>query len=143
MISGFFAPNILPQPLIRVAVRAEALRPEWVLVPFSVDTGAALTCIHAVDAIRQFGMTPASLDPTTWPSPTLLGGIGGGLSYMECPASYGFYRDDGEWEIIDRTLRVGELRSQGTPALLGWDLLRHFRLTLHGNSPSVTLERLW
>ena len=63
MISGYFDPTILPQPVLTVAVRIAAVHPEFQLVNFIVDTGAAITCIHAVDAMRLFGMSPAGLDP--------------------------------------------------------------------------------
>ncbi len=141
MISGYFTPY-MPQPFIAVAVQVPSVRPEWVLIPFVIDTGAAITCIHAVDAIRHLGMTPAGLDPTTWASTSPIGGIGGGLNYLELPANYGFQRDDVAWETFSETIRIGELRSQGTPALLGWDFLRYFELRVHGGSQTVTLERL-
>lgn len=142
MITGYFLPHILPQPLVQVVVHIDGHQPEWAPVPFVVDTGAAVTCIHALDAIRLFGMSPGSLDPATWPETTPVGGIGGGLSYLTLPARYAFRHDDGTFQVIEGPIRVGEARSQGTPALLGWDLLRHFRLTVSGNGPSVTLEPL-
>lgn len=140
MIPGFFAPAVLPQPLIRVAVHIDGLQPDWAVVPFVIDTGAALTCIHAIDAVRLFGMSPASLDPTTWADPTPVGGIGGGLNYMERSASYVFLHTDGTTHQIDGVIKIGELRSQSTPALLGWDLLKHFRLEVHGSQQTVLLE---
>ncbi len=88
MITGFFAREILPQPLIRVAVLVQELRSEWISVPFVIDTGAAHTCIHAVDATRLFGLKQVDLDPANWPTSTLIQGIGGTLTYRELPASY-------------------------------------------------------
>ena len=107
-----------------------------------MDTGAALTCIHALDAIRIFGMTPSELDPSTWTNPMSVGGIGGGLLYREEPAQYAFPNTDGTFEFIDGTVLIGELRSQATPALLGWDLLKHFDLHCHGGNQTITLERI-
>ena len=129
----------MPQPWLRVAVHIDDLGPDWVTVPFVVDTGAARTCVHAMDAIRLFGMSPASLDPTSWAHPTFLGGIGGGLNYLTRTATYAFLRDDGQFHLIEGDIQIGELRSQRTPALLGCDLLRHFKLQMDGGS-QVTLE---
>ena len=142
MIRGFFNPAILPQPILRVAVRIPAIHPDWQLVNFIVDTGAAVTCIHAIDAMRLFGMSPASLAPTALPNPSPIGGIGGGLTYGKTPAEYGFLRDGDQWHVLSGEIRIGELRSQGTPALLGWDLLKNFELTTHGKDQTITLRLL-
>ncbi|MBI5949890.1 MAG: hypothetical protein HY875_17270 [Chloroflexi bacterium] len=120
-------------------LRIPDVRPDWIPVPFVVDTGAAVSCIHALDAVAKFGMTPASLDPAAWPSARAMGGIGGQLRYLALPASYAFLHDHGQWEVIDSTIYIGEMRSQTLPALLGCDLLSRFVLTVSAGR-TVTLD---
>ena len=132
----------MPQPFVRIAVQLVSIRPDWVVLPFVVDTGAAFTCIHALDATRSFEMSPASLDRAGWSASVPVGGIGGGQLYLARPANYAFQRDDGELELFTGTVRIGELRTQATPALLGWDLLRFFRTVTNGRERTVTLDRL-
>lgn len=138
MISGFFAKGVMPQPLLRVAVRIPAFNPVFVATPFVIDTGAAVTCIHAIDATRRFGIPEGELDPTLWSASSVAGGVGGSIRYRESPSTYGFPRDDGGVEMIEGMVRIGEFRSGSLPSLLGWDLLRHFRIVIDGDA-SVTL----
>lgn len=142
MIPGFFAPAILPQPLIRFALEIPSVRPGYVLIPSIVDTGAAFTCIHALDAIRYFGMTPAQLDPSTWANPSSIGGIGGSRLYLELPANYVFRRSDNTNELITGVIRIGEMKSAGTPSLLGWDLLKYFKMEMDGAAQTISLTRV-
>lgn len=107
-----------------------------------MDTGAAFTCIHAIDASRYFGMMPAQLDPANWTIPIPIGGIGGSRLYLELPANYAFHRDDNANELIDGVIRIGEMSSAGTPSLLGWDLLKHFEMTMHGANHTISLRRV-
>ena len=99
MISGFFIPE-QPQPLILVALIVDELGPNAALVPFIVDTGAARTCLNALDSIRYFGATPAMLDPSNWDRRIQMGGVGGLAKFRESPARYGLRRDDGGTEMI-------------------------------------------
>lgn len=111
-------------------------------IPFVVDTGAALTCIHAMDAIRGFGLSPHELDPTSWSNTQTIGGVGGSHAYRTEVANYGFRKSDGQVEVIPSTVRIGEIRSQSTPALLGWDLLKFFRLEINGPNQTIALYRV-
>ena len=132
----------MPQPQIRMAVRIPLASPTPAVVPFIIDTGAAFTCIHAIDAIRFFGMTPALLDPVTWVNAKSIGGVGGSSMYIETPATYMLLRRDGQVEVIEGVIRIGELKTNGIPALLGWDLLKLFRLDVHGGDQVISLHRL-
>lgn len=142
MISGFFVPAMLPQPLVLMAVQVDEFGPGFATVPFVVDTGAAFTCIHAMDAIRYFGRTPAQLDPATWTGAETIGGVGGSLQYARSPANYVLKRDDGAMESVNGNILFSDMRSSRLPSLMGWDLLRLFRLEVHGPNQTVTLERL-
>lgn len=140
MIPGFFAPQILPQPLIRLAVIvAEFPAAPAALVPFVIDTGAALTTIHAMDAIRFFGATPAELDSSTWTNARPMGGIGGDIQCKPSAAQFGFKQFDGSLLVIDDEVLIGDMKSASTPSLLGWNLLKYFKLTVDG-ADSVVLE---
>jgi len=122
-------------------VHVPELRDEWISVPFVIDTGAAHTCIHAVDATRLFGLKQADLDPANWPGSTLIQGVGGTLAYRELRASYAFQRDDDAWEIVEAPVRFGEFRSSSTPSLLGWDVLSQFRLEVEASLDFIRLTR--
>jgi hypothetical protein len=39
-------------------------------------------------------------------------------------------------------IRIGELKTASTPALLGWDLLQFFRLEVDGANQTIRLERV-
>ncbi|MEO6043876.1 MAG: hypothetical protein ABIQ47_08140 [Tepidiformaceae bacterium] len=142
MIPGFFARNILPQPLVEIVADVDGLQPDWVPIPFVVDTGAAFTCIHARDAIRKFGMSAESLDPDNWPPSDPVHGISGSLRYRTFPARLAFQRDDGGWEVVDAPIRIGELKSESTPSLLGCDVLKFFNLEVDVGNQIVRLRRV-
>lgn len=146
MISGFFDPARGPYPYLTVAVRVPFVTVDrWVSVQFIVDTGASHTAVHPLDAVRILGLTPAQLlNAAGWPKVVNSGGVGGGATYFECPAEYGFVRDDGSVEVIADDVWIGQLTpgSQRMPSLLGWNLLKHFRLEVNGGTPSIVFERL-
>jgi hypothetical protein len=131
----------MPQPLVLVAVLIADLRPDWVAIPFVVDTGAAVTCIHALDAMADFNMSVASLDPSSWPASVTGGGIGGQLRHLIFKAQFGFEHEDGTLDIIEGPVRIGESASGSLPSLLGCDVLRHFEVVYRGGR-SITLDRL-
>lgn len=141
MITGFFAREILPQPLIRAAVTVPDIRPEWISVAFVIDTGAAHTCIHAVDATRLFGLKQADLDPSRWADAAIIQGVGGSLAYRQLEAEYAFLRDDESWEVVAAPVRFGEFRSSSTPSLLGWDVLAQFDLEIAAQRNFIRLTR--
>ena len=106
-----------------------------------LDTGAAFTCIHSATAVELFGMSAASLDPSSWPASRSIVGIGGALQYLEFAAEFGFGGEDGTLEVLTGALHIGELASRGTPPILGWDLLRQFQLSIDGPAGTVELRR--
>jgi hypothetical protein len=146
VITGFFDPARGPHPYLTTAVSIPLVTgPQWASVTFMVDTGAAHTCIHPLDAIRSLGLQPAQLaDPEGWPKTIQGRGVGGGVNYFEIPASYGLVNDDGSVEVIEGHVWIGQLTpgTQRMPSLIGWNLLRHFDLRIHGGRPSITLERI-
>lgn len=146
MITGYFDPARAPHPYLTVAVQVPVITgTRWVGVPFLVDTGAGHTCVHPLDAVRRFGISPTTLvDPTKWPAVVNGGGVGGGAQYFDCPALYGFARDDGQVETIAGSVWFGQLTpgNQRIPSLLGWDMLQHFKLDVHGRAKTITLERV-
>ena len=128
--------------MLWLAVIVDEFGPDAANVPFIVDTGAARTCLHALDCIRYFGVSPASLDPSTWPSPVQMGGIGGSVWFKESSATYGLHRDDGHVEVIEGSILIGDMKTSGMPSLLGWDLLKFFNLEVHGGNQTLRLTRL-
>lgn len=140
MITGLIEPGLVPQPWVRVAIQIADLRPRWVPLLFVVDTGASLSCIHAIDAQLEFGMTDADLDPSAWPSSFTIGGVGGSVRYRVHDARFAFQHDDGHLDIIGAPIRIGGLESGNLPPLLGCDILRHFEVTFRYGG-SITLNR--
>ncbi len=57
---------------------------------------------------------------------------------------YAFLHDDGHWDVHEGEIAVAQLRpdNQGLPSLLGWDVLRHFRITAEWTSRRISLERV-
>ncbi|MGD9935013.1 MAG: hypothetical protein AB7T37_15050 [Dehalococcoidia bacterium] len=141
MIRGYFRLEVLPQPFVNVAVQIGGEGTAWVPVPFIIDTGAAATCVHALDAVRLLGIPPSGLDSSQWKEPISLGGIGGGGTYLRQVARFGFLHDDRQLHLIEGSVFIGDLATQSTPALLGWDILQHFQIAFDGNR-SVTLTPL-
>ena len=54
-------------------------------------------------------------------------------------AALDFAHEDGATETIAETIELGGIGSEGLPSLLGWDVLRHFRLDLNASRGSVAL----
>lgn len=146
MIPGFFPLDRPPHPYLSVAIFVPGVSTDWVLLDFLIDTGAARTSIHPLDAIRRLGISPAILaDRSQWTNTIVSGGVGGAATYFDLPAFYGFQTDtDVAWDVIEGRLMLAELtaNNQRIPSLLGWDLLNLFKLTTHGGNRTVSLERI-
>ena len=139
MITGLFeSRHGFPVVGVRVSIGDFS---EQHLVPFLIDTGSSTTVIHARDAFHKLRLREADLDPRTWPDDEIRmsTGIGGAARYRLLSASYEFAHDDGTVEAIAGTLELGGVESEGLPSLLGWDVLRHFRLDLNASRGSVAL----
>ena len=139
MISGLFeSRHGFPVVGVRMSIGGASERH---LVPFLIDTGSSTTVVHARDAFHRLRLRKADLDPRTWPEDEIRasGGIGGGASYRVLSASYQFAHEDGTVETIAGTVELGGIGSEGLPSLLGWDVLRHFRLDLNARRGTVSL----
>ena len=113
-------------------------------VDFLLDTGAARTLLHPRDATTRVGIEPGRLaEPSRWPTTETLWGIGGSSIYYPVLARYAFDRDDGGIEILHKQIAVAQLRTDNrvTPSLLGWDVLRHFRVVADWSTRTVRLEK--
>jgi hypothetical protein len=133
VISGYFHPRSprWPQPSVDVAVRLPGIQDEYRSISFLIDTGAALTLLHPRDALGRLGFTREQLEtPQSWPRQGTYG-LGGATTNYVVPAWYRFRLDtDDEIEVRLRILVAQRTEGNRTyPSLLGWDLLRHFRLT--------------
>src|SRR5215212_10090518 len=145
VITGFFDGIRFVRPLPRVSVRVTLaeLSPFPATIDFVLDTGATATTIHPMDMLEHFRVLPTHLaDPERWRRHTGGQGIGGRvLSFVE-RADLAFEREDGTFLALDEEIHVAQLAdaSQGLPSILGWDVLRHFRLTLDARTGLVRLE---
>ena len=139
MISGFFDSRYgFPHVWVRLSI---AGGPSDRLVPFIIDTGASTTVVHAHDALHHLRLPETDLDPRTWPPSErrLTSGIGGIAACRAVDASYAFKVEGGGREIVRGTVELGAVDTSQLPSLLGWDVLRHFRLDLNASRGSVTL----
>ena len=136
----------MPEPVLPIALNIPYLNGNrWTAVNFLVDTGASQTCLHPNDAADQLKVPRSRLrDATQWPRIADSGGVGGGATYFPLPVRYGFVHTDGREEIIEGTIAVGQLTAtnEWIPSLMGWDLLQHFRLDMHGRNKTVSLDRV-
>ena len=143
MIRGEFdASDPYPKPWVRVFVNLAGISPIWTEVRFLLDTGAGVTCLHPRDAIAAGVRTTALITPSAWSKVVNLSGVGGTMQYFETAASFGFPQVDGSLHLIDQTILVARARRTNTrlPSLLGWDILRGFRLTIDQDAGLIDLE---
>lgn len=64
---------------------------DFATIPFLIDTGAAFTAIHALDAIRFLNLAPSDLDSSTWERSITGIGIGGAVKYRPIKARVHFF----------------------------------------------------
>ena len=139
MISGFFDSQYgFPHIWVRLSI---AGGPSDRLVPFVIDTGASTTVVHAHEALHNLQLPEGDLDPATWPPAErrLTSGVGGIAPCRVVEASYAFAVEGGGRETVQGTLELGALGSEQLPSLLGWDVLRHFRVDLNASRGTVAL----
>jgi hypothetical protein len=77
-----------------------------------------------------------------WPRQRAGMGIGGRvLNFIES-AALRIERDDGTVLTLEQEILVTQLtaENENLPSLLGWDVLRHFRLTLDARAGLVQLD---
>lgn len=143
MIRGEFDPSDpYPKPWVRVLVFLTDISSTWTEVRLLLDTGAGVTCLHPRDAIAVGVTTTALITPTVWPRVVKLTGVGGPMTYFETDASLAFPQIDGSLHLIDQTILVAQARRTNTrlPSLLGWDLLRGFRLNIDQEIGPIELD---
>ena len=138
MISGYFSAHWgCPFVWTRLAIPGRPPQP----VPFLIDTGSATSIVHAKDAITRLNLARAAMEPAAWaPEETVrrLGVAGVARSRM-IEATFEFTHEDGSPQALAETIELGAVDSQQLPSLMGWDLLRHFRIELDRGTGTVTL----
>ena len=142
MIPGFFELG-QPQPRVAVRISLPGAEVETEPVAFIVDTGSVHSCIHPIDASLRLKIPKSRLrDRSQWTASIGATGVGGPVRYFVEPATLTFANDDGVPEVITTDIWIAEmtLANQRLPSLLGWDVLRYFRLVTDG--VTVTLHRL-
>ena len=141
------------RPQVLADLRIDALGVDWTRIRVLIDTGSVSSAVHADDAISALRIGRAELVADNWPASeqTQLGGVGGLLRYRRLPAAWRFPPIGPDLQEVDGAdfleiddagaeVHLGEYRdpfsdegagqSNGLSAILGWDVLQHFRLTL-------------
>lgn len=144
MITGGFGLGFVrPRPTIQMAVHLPGITDGFVILDFLVDSGSTDSCLHPQDAKGRLGVSDAMLSSSLlWPSIQSSRGVGGAaMSYVH-PAIYGFRHDHGWLQQIreDIHIAVPTLANATFPSLLGWDVLRFFRIELDYVGLKVTLR---
>jgi hypothetical protein len=115
----------------------------WAAIDFLLDTGASTSCVHPQDATARLGIDAIALrTPSLWPRQRGAQGVGGTAIDFITPAHYALRRDDGGWDTYQDDLAIARSTSanQTLPSLLGWDILRHYRVVADWQARSVRLE---
>ncbi len=148
MIPCFFDPTTTwPVPRVRAAVYVPGFSKDWGFVDFLVDTGAASTVLHPVDAISVGFDATTLADAALWSNKRDVYGVGGTSVNYVLVAAYAFRHDNGQWEKFAAEISVAQLTiaTQALPSLMGWDILQKYRLEadwasrhvgLHGATPA-------
>lgn len=145
MIHGYFDVLRFERPVPRVPIDTMLPRisPLPSTIDFLIDTGATRSTIHPGDMIARFRVNPSDLaSADRWPRRRPGLGIGGRvLDYIEL-ANLRFERDDGSALRLEQDVLIAQLAAdnEGLPSLLGWDVLRHFHISLDARSGLVMLE---
>jgi|SRR5579871_6959817 len=148
MIRGSFARLLEleihePFSIARVNLTIDGVTRRPAEVDFIVDSGSHFTCLQPNDATLWAGITEEKLrDPYAWPATMGGAGIGGG-SIFPMPAAFTFRHESGRRQTIRQTIQIAHLTPANMymPSLMGWDLLRHFRLLLDYDAGEVHLTR--
>ena len=72
-----------------------------------------------------------------------MGAVAGGAESYPWPASYALRHEDGRWERIDGQIDIVRPSPTTVPieSPLGWDVPRHFRITIDWSQRLIGLER--
>ena len=141
MIRGYVSAG---SPFVPLRVSFERLRtrdPRYDL-QFLIDTGAAVSVIHPVDATAIAIDFEGSFAGA--PVETNLG-IGGTARYQREMSSLEFTQADGTWSRYRFALRIALPSASNAvlPSILGMDFIQHFRLTVSVREDRVELESLF
>jgi hypothetical protein len=129
--------------MIRVLLYLPGISKNWVPVDFLLDTGAGTSVVHPLDATTKLGIHDAALrNPAIWPIQRTAYGIGGSSPEYSVPAIYALQHDDGTWARHREDLATARPMpgNQTLPSLLGWDILRHYRVIADWRARLVRLE---
>ena len=130
-------------PKIQASLHLPGITSGFVTLDFLVDSGASDSCIHPQDARGRLGISDSMLSSSRlWPSIRSTRGVGGSSMSYRHPAVYGFLHDDGNLQQIEGDIDVAQPTPANAtfPSLLGWDILRYFRIELDYVGLSVTLR---
>jgi hypothetical protein len=108
-------------------------------IDFLIDTGSTTTLINP-DAWRRLGLRVSDLEGLPRVSSR---GLGGSHSNYVDTCDFYFPADDGLYELftgLRARFAPPSVNNSNLPALLGMDVLQHFRLTLEAASGVVLLE---
>jgi hypothetical protein len=143
LIEGRFHPESSdPLPLVVAYVRIVEIVERWTPIELLIDTGAAVTCVYPVDATQRFGIAAADLtNAAKWQRLDAKRGVGGEANFFVVEATYAFRHADSNFQFL-RGVRIAELTDESAvlPSILGWDVMRHFRLIADWPNRLVTLE---
>ena len=145
MIRGYFDRIGYERPVARLEIDCSLpmVSPIAETIDFLIDTGSISTTLHPRDMIRSFHLTRGELAaPERWNRSRTGIGIGGRVMEFIEAAQLRLRRDDGTLRTFEHDVLIAQLTSENEylPSLLGWDVLRHFRLTLDTRTGVVLLE---
>mgnify|MGYP001589979239 CR=1 FL=1 len=141
MIRGYVAVASPFVPL-RVSFQRIQTRFPYTDLQFLLDTGAAVSVIHPVDA-KSIGL---ELDEEFSAIPMEINaGIGGGARYLREMSWLEFTQADGALSRYRFALRIAvpDAANAVLPSILGMDFIQHFRLTVSVREERVELEPLF
>ena len=130
-------------PVIQVSLHLPGITNGFVTLDFLLDSGSTDSCLHPLDAKGRLGIGDAMLSSLqARPRIRSTHGVGGTALSSVHPAVYGFRHDDGRLQQIQGDLQIAVPTTANAtfPSLLGWDILRFFRIELDYVSLSVTLS---
>lgn len=130
-------------PVIQVWVYLPGITSLPVCIDFLIDSGATSSVIHPQDALLKLGLSEATLSsPQFWSSTHVTSGVGGEATSFVYPGTYTFVHDDGNLLHVDEDIHIAQLTPTNLdiPSLLGWDILRRFRIELDYIERRVTLR---
>lgn len=136
-------------PKITVGVYVPGISTDWTFIDFLLDTGAASTSIHPMDAVGKLGIDPDALaDKQRWTDRVGRFGVGGEATYFRVPTRYLFQSDTGQMLLHSTYGYLGHLdrskpRNQtleSLESLIGWDLLQIFRIVADYSQRRIELH---